>query len=196
MTTEPETAGNQPSKRRFPRTLLLAATAALVVATGAGVATAAATPPSGTPAPRPPRPPSPRRPARPTGLPRRRTARHWGGPKINLHGEFVVREGEGEYVTVATQRGEVTAVDQDSLTVKSEDGYSREYAVDADTRINRDATIDTVKTGQKVSVLAKVDGDTATAVAIRAKSEGEGKGKDRRHMDGPHEHRHGKPESS
>lgn len=195
MTTEPETAGHQPSKRRFPRTLLLAATAALVVATGAGVATAAATPPSGTPAPAPTATESPS--TGPSDKPsKKEDRRHWGGPKINLHGEFVVREGEGEYVTVATQRGEVTAVDQDSLTVKSEDGYSREYAVDADTRINRDATIDTVKTGQKVSVLAKVDGETATAVAIRAKSEGEGKGKDRRHMDGPHEHRHGKPESS
>ncbi|MEV4835263.1 hypothetical protein AB0K05_12115 [Nonomuraea sp. NPDC049486] len=195
MTTEPETAGNQPSKRRFPRTLLLAATAALVVATGAGVATAAATPPSGTPAPAPTATESPS--TGPSDKPsKKEDRRHWDGPKINLHGEFVVREGEGEYVTVATQRGEVTAVDQDSLTVKSEDGYSREYAVGADTRINRDATIDTVKTGQKVSVLAKVDGETATAVAIRAKSEGEGKGKDRRHMDGPHEHRHGKPESS
>ncbi|MFC5819441.1 hypothetical protein [Nonomuraea harbinensis] len=193
MTTEPETAGNQPSKRRFPRTLLLAATAALVVATGAGVATAAATPPSGTPAPAPTATESPS--TGPSDKPsKKEDRRHWDGPKINLHGEFVVREGEGEYVTVATQRGEVTAVDQDSLTVKSEDGYSREYAVDADTRINRDATIDTVKTGQKVSVLAKVDGETATAVAVRAKSEREGK--DRRHMDGPHEHRHGKPESS
>ncbi|MEV0151397.1 MULTISPECIES: hypothetical protein [unclassified Nonomuraea] len=155
-----ETLANEPPSRRFPRSLLLVATTSLVLVTGAGVAAAAAL----SPAPSPP--PS----ASPSGTPSDRAPgwRHRmgiGGPPI--HGEYVVPDGEGTYVTVATQYGDVTSVDQDSVTVKSEDGYTKEYAVDADTRINRGGGIDTVKTGQKVMVMAKVDGGTATAVAIR-----------------------------
>ena len=65
-----------------------------------------------------------------------------------LHGEFVVKKEGGAYQTVATQRGEVTAVSKDSITVKSEDGYSRTYAITEDTLVNaaRDG-IDDVKTG-------------------------------------------------
>ncbi|MFG1943989.1 hypothetical protein [Nonomuraea sp. NPDC048826] len=180
MTTEPdgfstaETLGGEPPRRRFPRSLLLAGATALVVMTGAGVATAAvlSTPPSGSPTPTPTPTPTATGSASPTDAPadkQRGRAWGWGGHRmgVGIHGEFVVPDGEGKYVTIATQYGEVTAVDQDSVTVKSEDGYTREYAVNADTRINRgDAGLDTVKAGQKVSVRATVEGGTATAVAI------------------------------
>ncbi|WP_188189824.1 hypothetical protein [Nonomuraea sp. SYSU D8015] len=167
-----ETLENEPPRRRIPRSMLLVATTALVVVTGAGVAAASALSP--TPSPTPTATGSATPSASPSGTPSDKTpgyGRGWGhrmgfgGPA--LHGEFVVPDGEGAYVTVATQYGDVTAVDQDSITVKSEDGYTKEYVVNGDTRINRGGDgIDAVKTGQKVRVMAKVEGGTATAVAI------------------------------
>ncbi|TMR11333.1 hypothetical protein ETD85_59475 [Nonomuraea zeae] len=112
---------------------------------------------------------------------------------------------DGTYVTVATQYGDVTAAGQDSITVKSEDGYTKEYVVNGDTRINRGDGADTLKTGQKVMVTAKVDGGTATAVRIRDTTLREGRTRqgwrdgqgwrgdgDRRH----HGHQPGQPPTS
>ncbi|GAA3015680.1 hypothetical protein [Streptosporangium longisporum] len=169
-----ETLANEPSRRRLPRSLLLAATSALVVITGAGVATAAAFSPSPAPTPTAGAPTTAPT-ASPSGAPsdevpgRHRGRGHLMGPGgPSIHGEFVVPDGAGAYVTVATQYGEVTAVDQDSITVRSEDGHTREYVVDGTTRVGRGGTgIDTIKTGQKVRVMAKVNGGTATAVMIR-----------------------------
>jgi hypothetical protein len=84
-----------------------------------------------------------------------------------LHGEFVVPKDGGGYQTVATQRGEVTAVSKDSITVKSEDGYSRTYSVTEDTLVNaaRDG-IDDVKVSNTVRVTAVVSDGKATASSI------------------------------
>jgi hypothetical protein len=84
-----------------------------------------------------------------------------------LHGEFVVPKDGGGYQTVATQRGEVTAVSKDSITVKSADGYSRTYTLTEDTLVNaaRDG-IDDVKTGNTVTVIAVVTDGKATANSV------------------------------
>ncbi|MEV0790156.1 hypothetical protein [Kribbella sp. NPDC050459] len=84
-----------------------------------------------------------------------------------LHGEFVVPKDGGGYQTVATQRGEVTAVSKESITVKSEDGYSRTYTLTEDTLVNaaRDG-IDDVKTGNTVRVTAVVTDGKATASSV------------------------------
>jgi hypothetical protein len=84
-----------------------------------------------------------------------------------LHGEYVVEKDGGGYQTIATQRGEVTAVSKDSITVKSADGYSKTYAVTADTLVNaaRDG-IDSVKTGNTVNVSAIVADGKATATSV------------------------------
>ncbi|TDW93279.1 hypothetical protein EV137_0554 [Kribbella pratensis] len=84
-----------------------------------------------------------------------------------LHGEFVVPKDGGGYQTVATQRGEVTAVSKDSITVKSADGYSRTYTLTEDTMVNaaRDG-IDDVKTGNTVTVMAVVTDGKATASSV------------------------------
>ena len=84
-----------------------------------------------------------------------------------LHGEFVVPKDGGGYQTVAVQRGEVTAVSKDSLTVKSADGYSRTYTLTADTMVNaaRDGIGD-VKTGNTVNVSAVVTDGKATATTV------------------------------
>ncbi|MFF0268108.1 hypothetical protein [Kribbella sp. NPDC004536] len=84
-----------------------------------------------------------------------------------LHGEFVVPKDGGGYQTIAVQRGEVTAVSKDSLTVKSADGYSRTYTLTADTMVNaaRDGIGD-VKTGNTVNVSAIVTDGKATATRV------------------------------
>jgi hypothetical protein len=84
-----------------------------------------------------------------------------------LHGEFVVQKEGGGYQTIAVQRGEVTAVSKDSLTVKSTDGYSRTYTLTADTMVNaaRDG-IGNVKTGNTVNVFAVVSDGKATAIRV------------------------------
>jgi hypothetical protein len=84
-----------------------------------------------------------------------------------LHGEYVVEKDGGGYQTVATQRGEVTAVSKDSITVKSADGYSRTYTLTTDTLVNatRDG-IDSVKTGNQVTVSAIVADGKATAASV------------------------------
>ncbi|WP_157594512.1 hypothetical protein [Streptosporangium amethystogenes] len=180
-----EILANKPPRRRIPRSALLIATTALAVVTGAGVATAAAFSPAPSPTPTtgdtatPSATPSDTAPGQDRGRGHRMG---FGGPSI--HGEFVVPDGEGKYVTVATQYGDVTAVGQDSITVKSEDGYTKEYTINGDTRINRRGEDgDAVKAGQKVMVMAKVDGSTATAVAIHDATTRDGQG---RHGKGGH----------
>jgi hypothetical protein len=84
-----------------------------------------------------------------------------------LHGEFTVPKQGGGYQTLAVQNGAVTAVSEDSITVKSDDGYTKTYKVTANTWVNatRDG-IGSVKTGHDVVVTATVSGDTRTAVSI------------------------------
>lgn len=195
-----ETLANEPPRRRFPRSLLLVAATAAVVVTSAGVAAAGVFTPTPSPSPTasdptvsPSTAPSGKAPEE---------GRRWGhrmgfgGPAIR--GEFVVPNGEGGYVTIATQFGDITAVDQDSVTVKSEDGHTRQYVINGDTRINRGPGSDALQTGQKVMIQAKVDGGTATAVAIRSPfgdrpaDRQDWRGKGRWH----HDHRPGQPPTS
>lgn len=150
----------------------LAGTAAAVVATtvagGVAWATTSADP---TPSPSPSASPStpsttPDKPGK-SGKPDK--GLHRGQFMLGgaLHGEFVVKKEDGKYQTVATQRGEVTEVSKESITVKSEDGYSRTYTLTEDTLVNaaRDG-IDDVKTGNSVTVFAVVADGKATAISV------------------------------
>jgi hypothetical protein len=88
-----------------------------------------------------------------------------GGP---LHGEFTIRKPDGNgFQTVAVQTGEVTAVSPSSITVKSEDGFSRTYSVDENTVVGsgRDG-IGTVKTGDTVRIAGVVEDGKAKAAAV------------------------------
>lgn len=92
---------------------------------------------------------------------------HRGMPGPGIRGEFVVRDREGAFRTVATQMGEATAVSADAITVRSEDGFSRTYRIDDATSINGNrGEVGDLATGTQVRVLAHLDGDTATAVHI------------------------------
>ena len=87
------------------------------------------------------------------------------GPSI--HGQFVVPKSGGGYQTMDQQRGDVTAVSPTSITVHSEDGYTKTYAVTATTIVTstRDGIGD-VKKGDQVSVTAVEENGSATAVHI------------------------------
>jgi hypothetical protein len=89
-----------------------------------------------------------------------------GGPV--LHGEFVVPNADGDgYQTMATQHGTVEEVGDSSITVKSEDGYTRSYTIDDETLVNAQREgIDSVEKGDQVAVAATVGGETATAVRV------------------------------
>jgi hypothetical protein len=87
---------------------------------------------------------------------------------FGIHGEVTTRAPGGGYQTIATQVGEVTAVSSSSLTVKSEDGFSRTYAVDDNTLVNAgNEGIGDVKKGDQVAVVALVSDGKASAVDVR-----------------------------
>ncbi|MEV8515253.1 hypothetical protein [Dactylosporangium sp. NPDC051484] len=102
-----------------------------------------------------------------------------------LHGDFVIKKSNGQYVTQRLQTGTVTAVSATSITAKSEDGHATTFVVGESTRVgNGSATISDVKTGDTVTIVGVVSGDTATAtritdLALRQPDRGDG-GSDKR----------------
>ncbi|HEV8277848.1 MAG TPA: hypothetical protein VGQ26_19445 [Streptosporangiaceae bacterium] len=160
--------------RRLPgKPLILAGVAVAALITGAGVAMAATSgsPTSGAAAASPgglAAAPSPS--ARPAFPHQGRPGGGFfglGGPFGAVHGQFVVPKSGGGYQTIDTQRGSVTAVSTNSITVKSADGFTKTYQVSSSTKVDaqRDG-IGSVKTGHQVAVTATDGGGTATAVSI------------------------------
>jgi hypothetical protein len=120
-----------------------------------------------------------------------------------LHGESVVKKADGTLQAVLEQRGTVEAVSDTSITVKSEDGYSQTYAVNADTKVTKapaaaddsspapdstpetddggkrvkpgEGTIADIATGDAVRIAGVKNGDQATAERI-AEGAGDGPG--------------------
>ncbi|WP_432824401.1 hypothetical protein [Dactylosporangium sp. CA-092794] len=84
-----------------------------------------------------------------------------------LHGDFVIKDGNGQYVTERLQTGTVTAVSATSITAKSEDGHATTFTVGASTKVNNgEANVSDVKSGDTVTIVGTVSGDTATATEI------------------------------
>ncbi|MGF9647468.1 DUF5666 domain-containing protein [Pseudarthrobacter oxydans] len=89
----------------------------------------------------------------------------------HLHGESVVKKADGTFVTELGQRGTVEAVSGTSITVKSEDGYSQAYAVNAETKIAQvppaDSTPGTADGGKRPKPAAGSIADIATGDVVR-----------------------------
>ncbi|HEX7168136.1 MAG TPA: hypothetical protein VF230_14250, partial [Acidimicrobiales bacterium] len=103
----------------------------------------------------------------PEGVRKHRAPGGHKGMGMGIHGEFTTRAPGGGFQTLATQHGDVTAVSASSLTVKSEDGFSRTYVVNDDTLVNAgDEGIADVEVGDKVHVMAVVKDGTASAVKV------------------------------
>ncbi|MEZ2391309.1 DUF5666 domain-containing protein [bacterium RCC_150] len=112
-------------------------------------------------------------PALPRGLAR-------GG----IHGEFTVKNQDGTFSTIVTQRGTVQAVSDSSITVKSDDGFTQGYAITSSTNVVKVATPGTgtqgrhpsistikasdLKVGDTVGVSGTKSGGTVTATRILA----------------------------
>ena len=81
-----------------------------------------------------------------------------------LHGELVVPDGSGGYRTVVVQRGKASNVGSSSLTVTSDDGWSRTYDVPASARVGalREG-LGSIKDNDQVVVVAEQKGSTLTA---------------------------------
>jgi hypothetical protein len=102
----------------------------------------------------------------------------WGGPwngpwaggwgtRNPLHGEVVVAKDGGGTETILFQRGEVTDVRDTAVTVRSDDGVTTTFTVNADTKVNggRDKIGSVAKTEQ-VIVTAPKSGDHPTATTL------------------------------
>ena len=131
----------------------------------------------------------------------------------HLHSESVVKKADGTFETVLTQQGTVDAVSATSVTVKSEDGFTQTYAVNAETRIIKfpapaadgspatgddgkrlkrsEVTIAEIATGEAVQVSGVKNGSDVTARQIvegtptgPGKGQGLGKGHGKGHGHG------------
>ena len=91
-----------------------------------------------------------------------------------LHGEFVVQTKEGATKTVAVQRGEITAVDADSVTVKSTDGFEQTWALTENTRVRKNgetADAAALAVGDWVGAIGEKSDETLSAAGIRVPKE-------------------------
>ena len=145
-----------------PKTMIIGAAAAVAVALtgGIGATIASADTPSPTPSVSPTTSPS-------TGSKDKADKKHRSLQARALHGE-VTLAGKKHRV-VDFQRGAVEKVSGTSLTVRSADGFTATYVVDAQTKVRKDKTeaqIADVEVGDKVRVVAPQDGSTSTAKRI------------------------------
>jgi hypothetical protein len=112
-----------------------------------------------------------------------------GGFGGAVHGTFVVPDKDGTgFQTVQMQHGTVTAVSPTSISVKSADGFTATYVIDADTRVNRDGAVADIKVDADVLVQGLVEGSTVTAkrvVDTAAFGKGRGPGPGDADSDGP-----------
>lgn len=115
-----------------------------------------------------------------TGLQRHMDGRGFGGemhgnngvgPMLHSEGVAASTDSNGNvtYVTVREQSGKVTASSDSSITVKSDDGYSKTWAIDSATIVTKDGS--TVKAssfavGDVVRVSGTVDGDAVTTTFV------------------------------
>ncbi|WP_406639444.1 hypothetical protein [Amycolatopsis sp. WGS_07] len=168
MTTDPAegaTWGEQPApapgggqgKSWSGRKTAIAAGVAVVIAVGGGLAIWAGT--SGNDASAQQGPGGFGGPGGPGGF-----AGRGGGMTVMreaLHGDFVVADQSGGYTTERMQTGTITELSATSVTLTSKDGYKQTYTLDSAT-----AKTGSPKSGDNVTVIAKVQGTTATATSL------------------------------
>ncbi|MEV4530975.1 hypothetical protein [Streptosporangium sp. NPDC049304] len=171
--------------RRIPRPMVIATAVVLVASGGVGAspASAASPPPAPTesPAPTPSVTVSETPPLSPTPIPPPSTETPTPTPTPTattpprvppvafpgtLHGEFVLPAKDGCGFTVFAQTGEATALAEDSITVKSQDGFERVYTIADTTRSLSGRRDNALRQGDWVSVTATTSGETATAAYV------------------------------
>jgi hypothetical protein len=86
--------------------------------------------------------------------------------KNTLHGEAVVQKKDGTTVTVLVQKGVITELTGDHVTVKSADGYTQTWSLGDNLRVvekRRSVQPSEVKVGQQIGVAGARDGNDAVA---------------------------------
>lgn len=86
-----------------------------------------------------------------------------------LHADGLVMRRDGTIVEVRLQKGIIQEVDEDSVTVKSADGFVQTYVIDESTRVReegQEASVDDLEAGEMAKVAAVKDGDGYTAKVI------------------------------
>ncbi|MCZ7421871.1 MULTISPECIES: hypothetical protein [unclassified Micromonospora] len=89
--------------------------------------------------------------------------------KNTLHGDVVVQTKDGGTKTVSVQRGEVTALTDDKITVKSTDGFTRTWTFTDDLRVierRKSIAATDIKVGTRLGVAGTVSGEQAQARLI------------------------------
>nr|WP_301547192.1 hypothetical protein [Micromonospora sp. C95] len=89
--------------------------------------------------------------------------------KNTLHGDVVVQTKDGGTKTVSVQRGEVTALADGKITVKSTDGFTRTWAFTDDLRVierRKSIAATDINVGTKLGVAGTVNGEQAQARLI------------------------------
>ncbi|MCX2749741.1 hypothetical protein OOZ51_18275 [Arthrobacter sp. MI7-26] len=76
--------------------------------------------------------------------------RSFAGPEI--HGEFTVKNKDGTFTTMVTQRGAVQSVSDSNISVKSDDGFTQNYAITSSTSIVKFPAAGTGTQGRRPSL--------------------------------------------
>ena len=91
-----------------------------------------------------------------------------GGAGLNaaVHSEYVVLQDSG-YVTMAGQTGTVTEISATAMTVKSEDGFSRTYAVGTDVQVTQGMRQRGGSTGSTLSLSSITSGASVRVTSVK-----------------------------
>jgi hypothetical protein len=109
-----------------------------------------------------------------------------------LRSKNVYMNSDGDVKKTYMQRGRVTAIDNDSVTVRSKDGFSREYALRQPTDFDFCSHKEKVQVSDLVTVFAKTKGGTAVAKVVKQHTDENVKGhKKAGHSHDGHKHRKG-----
>ena len=152
--------------------IIVAGVSTVALAGGIGAGLAYADPSTPTPTPTVVASPS----ASPTASPTAKDERKADGGRRGrllrraLHGE-VTLAGK-QHRVIAFQRGPITKIDKNSVTVTSADDFTATYVINDDTKIRKgqgvDIPLSDLKPGDRVYIVAHKDGSTLTAKRIRA----------------------------
>jgi hypothetical protein len=88
-----------------------------------------------------------------------------------LHSEATVEAPDGTTKDVVSQTGDITAIADSTITVKSSDGFEATYTIDKATRISLNGTegaMSSLKKGDTVHVMGTKAGSTSHANAVMA----------------------------
>jgi hypothetical protein len=97
-----------------------------------------------------------------SAAPHKAAHRHVRVP-LGVHGQATVKNGKtGQYVVREWQRGQITAVSGDTVTVKSADGTSWTWTASSSTRVTRE--------GQKIAESALKSGDSVVVLGTQSGS--------------------------